>query len=262
MLEAEEEREKEREAEREGRGQEEEHAKRQADQQADKERKLAQREMQKKMGKALLRNFADARDKAEKEKAEMLASPTSAAPSPITPNRTLKPKKSVSFANVPDVDVEKPKLEKERKPVTLGDVSIGILQGNSKRVRLKKDELANLPMKLEVIERVPGSSRTAGANSQASAVARDSDDESVQENPEEKEHSDLSDDDIPESDDNSDESDADDLDNITQSQMQREIALEYIKKRELINSRTDHAFTSHDHDPIDDWDVPVSACLF
>ncbi len=132
------------------------------------------------MGKALLRNFAEARAKDDKEKAEMLASPVAGPSScPTSPGGARKPKKKVSFANLPDIDEDKPKLEQEKSHITLGDVSIGILKGNTRRVRLKKDELANLPMKLEVVERVPGEWRKATPLEEQEDG--DSDDESLPE---------------------------------------------------------------------------------
>jgi len=267
ILEAEEEKELMQEADREDRERREELAKMESEARAERERKLAQREMQKKMGKALLRNFAEARAKDDKEKAEMLASPVAGPSScPTSPGGARKPKKKVSFANLPDIDEDKPKLEQEKSHITLGDVSIGILKGNTRHVRLKKDELANLPMKLEVVERVPGEWRkTTPLEEQEDG---DSDDESL---PEEASHPHAGDNDDSEDDDGNwrsygnmkDEDDEDDLETLSQAQLQREVALNYIEKRNAIGADLQELVSS-DGKGEHDWDspeVPLDATL-
>lgn len=267
LFEAEEEKELAMEEEQEERERREELAKREAEAKAEKERKLAQREMQKKMGKALLRNIAEARVKDEQEKAEMLASPIAGPSScPTSPGGSRKPKKKVSFANIPDIDVDKPKLEQEKSHITLGDVSIGILKGNTKRVRLKKDELANLPMKLEVVERIPGEWRkNAPLEKQEEG---DSDDESP---PEDASHSHADDNSNSDSEDDDDvwrsygnmedEVDEDEFDTLTQAHLQREVALSYIEKRNTVGADL-RELASSDGKGEHDWDAPVRMSLY
>ncbi|KLO18543.1 hypothetical protein SCHPADRAFT_993438 [Schizopora paradoxa] len=256
IFEEEEEKELATEEEREERERLEELAKREAEAKAERAHKLAQREMQKKMGKALLRNIAEARAKEEQEKSEMLASPVAGPSScPTSPGGSRKPKKKVSFANIPDVDVEKPKLEQEKSHLTLGDVSVGILKGNTKRVRLKKDELANLPMKLEVVERIPGQWRS---NSGVEEREADSDDDSSPEDvtqPHADDEDDEDEDEWRSYGNLEDEEDDDDLDTLTQAHLQREVALSYIEKRNAIGPDLQELASSEgkgEHE----WDAP------
>ena len=246
ILEEEERRESERELERERKRRLEEVAK------MDAESKAAAREMQKKMGKALLRNLAVQREKEEERKKAQEAA--SAELPTRNGNSTPKKKKSVSFANVPDVDEEKPK-----PPVAWGDVSVAKLKSGMPKARLKSEIMDSQPMKLEVVERVPGVK-------QEPAQERDSDDDSVGDThePEPVEsdengnlHAFSDDYDIDERTRLNEDSDEDDFD-FSQASIQREVALEYIRLRERVGSEARQAMTSHTHEPQNEWDHPVS----
>lgn len=230
-----------------------------ADAEAERARKLAAREMQKRMGKALLKNFTEQRaqeEKAQKAGEHREEEARSVAQSPVT----LKPRKSVSFANVPEVDKETPK---PKPSAAWGDVSLGALRAGMPKPKLKSEMLSSQPMKLGVVERVQGQQQ-ASSNEQ-----QDSDDESnpdVPDAPEDDEddeetpplygdfdHSDASS--------NSDEDPDDDFD-FTQASLQREIALEYIRLRETIGADAHQAMTAHSHEGEDEWDKPVSMSVF
>ncbi|KAH8117443.1 hypothetical protein DFH11DRAFT_1687445 [Phellopilus nigrolimitatus] len=211
---------------------------------AETEQKLAARAMQKKMGKALLQNVVAQREREAARKLEEEAAAAARAPGPAQ-NGRARPRKSVSFADVPE----------PRPPVAWGDVSIGALRAGLPKARLRVDVHDKQPLRLEVVERVPG----------------DSDDES---NPEE--HRDAgSDDDDEENtppldgDFDSDSSRAhgtatDDEIDFSQARLQREVALEYIRLRGSIGAEAHKAMTEHTHEGEDEWDhpeVPLEATL-
>ncbi|OCB84324.1 hypothetical protein A7U60_g9004 [Sanghuangporus baumii] len=255
ILEEEERRESERDLERERKRQLEEVA------QMDAGSKAAAREMQKKMGKALLKNLAAQREKEEEERKKVQEA-TSAEPPSQNGSATCKKKKSVSFANVPDVDEEKPK-----PPVAWGDVSVAKLKSGVPKARLKSRSMDSQPMKFEVVERIPGVE-------QKPVQERDSDDESNGETQDYGSDGDTekrimhSFDDEYGSDEHmkhSDDSDEDDFD-FSQASVQREVALEYIRLRERVGAEARQVMTSHTYEPENEWDhpfqkVPLEASL-
>lgn len=237
-------------------------AQRLADAQAEAARRLAAREMQKRMGKALLKNFTEQREQEEKarkadERREEEA--RSAMPSPAR----IKPRKSVSFANVPEVDKVTPK---SKPSAAWGDVSVNAFKAGMPKVTLKSEMLSNQPMRLDVIERIPGKQQES-----ANLEERDSDDES---NP------DLPDVDVDEDDgveetppldgdfDDSDVSSKSDLDpddddfDFDQASVHREVALEYLRLRETIGADAHQAMTAHSHVGENEWDKPVRLSVF
>ncbi|KAI5124518.1 hypothetical protein M0805_003042 [Coniferiporia weirii] len=258
MLEEEEERKAEGTLERKQGRREEELAKRKEETKAEMDRKLAAREMQKKLGKALLKNIAEQREREDKERLETVESVTNSVQT-RAPN-AAKPRKSVSFANLPEVDKEKPK-----PPAAWGDVSLAALKTGMPKARLKADVLSRQPMKLEVVERIPGECREPQQEP-------DSDDESdpgYSQNPE------IEDDEgyppgLGNNFDGSDESagsdedsEDDDID-FSQAKLQRDVALEYIRLRQKIGTEVQQALTSHSHEGEDAWDqprVPLEATL-
>ncbi|KAL5490394.1 hypothetical protein ACEPAI_5227 [Sanghuangporus weigelae] len=253
ILEEEERRESERDLERECKRQLEEVA------QMDAESKAAAREMQKKMGKALLKNLAAQREK-EEEEGKKVQEATSTDPPSQNRSATCKKKKSVSFANVPEVDEEKPK-----PPVAWGDVSVAKLKSGVPKARLKSGTMNSQPMKFEVVERIPGVE-------QKPVQERDSDDES---NGDAQDYGSNGDTEkgivhpfdygygSDEHTKHSDDSDEDDFD-FSQASVQREVALEYIRLRERVGAGARQAMTSHTHEPENEWDhpkVPLEASL-
>lgn len=245
----------------------EESARRLAEEKAEKERKLAAREMQKKLGKALLRNITEQREQEEKKQKEQEEREARKAndenPAQKSSSVNRKPKKSVSFADLPEGG------EKERKskpPLSWGDVSIASLKAGLPRAKLKTDVLSKQPMKLDVIERIPGKPL------QPTPQEQDSDDESNPEEDEEvqdfeySEEEDIDDvtppldgyfDDSDVSSRADDDSDSEGFD-ISQAGLQREIALEYIRLRGSVGSDAHQAMTAHSHEGENEWNQPVS----
>lgn len=267
-LEAEEEQEALEAAEREHQQNVEELVKRAEALQAEKSRRLAAKEMQKKLGKALLKNIVEARQREElalSETESAMNSPV-ARSSDYTGKKVVKPKKSVSFADPPsEDDLSSSKPAKKRASLAWGDVSIGALRARQPKVRLKSDEDDSAPMRMEVVERVPGEKRTLGTQN------RDSDDESLpDESTDRHSSSHISGDhvDFGEGSDSANDrylkggTDIDEDEegadfDLSQAQLQREIALEYIRLRETIGAEAAQAMTSYSHVGEDDWDQPV-----
>ncbi|THH09350.1 hypothetical protein EW145_g2080 [Phellinidium pouzarii] len=262
MLEEEEKREAEKAVERERRQGKEELAKRKDVSSTETNKRLAERDMQKKLGKALLKNLAKQRDREEKEKAVVTTTIANRVQSLSSNN--LKPKKSVSFANVSEAQEEKPK---QKPPVPLGDVSLGALRAGMPKAKFKADIMISQPMRLEVVERAPGEHREHLHKEQ------DSDDES---SPEEYQGPEADDDDeenTPPLDGDFDDSgtstksydgsENEDVD-YSQARIQREVALEYIRLRESVGAEAQQALGPHLQGREGEWDqpeVPLEATL-
>ncbi|THG98642.1 hypothetical protein EW026_g3581 [Hermanssonia centrifuga] len=224
------------------------------------------RELQKKMGRALLRNVVESREKADLEKVEQAKADEESA----TRRISLKPKKSVSFAeDTEDADNEQSGSEKG-KGVEWGDVAPGRLRPKEQSPLSNQDRLDRQTMKMHVVERHPNAARPPTPP----APERDSDDESVLGSADSDEghvvHSD------PESEDdehiNTPDSDYDDSEDglppdeeltdwgnedFDYARHQREIALEYYEKRKIIGAEVSGAMRAHTHDG-HEWDQPVS----
>ncbi|KAK0463827.1 uncharacterized protein EV420DRAFT_1638740 [Desarmillaria tabescens] len=196
------------------------------------------REMQKKMGKALLRNMAAAREKEEKEKAEKEAEDLRKEKA-----RTKKgPQKTVTFA-VPEKEDDK---EEENVEHEWGDVAQGRLTSTKRPTLLSKFNDSTLPMKMSVVERPPGQSNSPPETPQNLA---DSDDESeppLSEGGSSSDNPSDADEDVEEGFD------------MDYAQHQREIALEYHKKRETIGRDVSLAMRSHTHEE-DEEEQPSSS---
>lgn len=262
LLEAEEEREARREADLERQVEEQEAARRVKEAQMDISRRLAAREMQKKMGKALLKNIVEAREREEKALSETESAMNSPIAGPSN-GKTVKPRKSVSFAEpASDEDGPSSKPLKKRASLAWGDVSVGSLRGGMPRVKLKADLQGTQPMRMKVVERAPGEP------SRLDTVDGDSDDESASgsEGGEEGDFSsDFRNNDNPFGDERAtltdeDGEDEDEFD-LSQAQLQREVALEYVRLRGSIGAEAAQAMTSHSHDGEDEWDQPVSGTI-
>ena len=219
--------------------------------------KAAAREMQKKMGKALVKNLVAQRERDEKEKKKTLEKEDTAAATRVSgqngDSTCRKPKKSVSFANVPEVDEGKPK---PKPPVAWGDVSVAKLKSGIPKAELKTEVLTRQPMKMEVVERVPG-------QEQKSSPERDSDDESNPgDNAEDEEYTPSLDADFDGSDESTEEGDDSEEEeyDLSQASVQREVALEYIRLRESVGAEAARAMTSHTHEG-NEWEQPVSGPL-
>ncbi|KAK0228822.1 hypothetical protein IW262DRAFT_1353240 [Armillaria fumosa] len=199
------------------------------------------REMQKKMGKALLRNMAMAREEEEKEKAEREAEDLNKEKAKAKKG----PQKTVTFA-----ESEKDEEEEEAEPMhEWGDVAQGRLSSARRPTLLSKSNDSTLPMKMSVIERAPGQSNPPPEPPQSLA---DSDDESE---PPPSEGSSSSDD---PSDGDEEVEEGFDMDC---AQHQREIALEYHKKRQTIGRDVSLAMRSHTHEEDEDQELPSGSTL-
>ncbi|KAG7448068.1 uncharacterized protein BT62DRAFT_930149 [Guyanagaster necrorhizus] len=187
------------------------------------------REMQKKMGKALLRNMAAARKKDEKEKAEKEAEDLEKEKA----RRKKGPQKTVTFAEPEKEDEEK---EKEGAMHEWGDVAQGRLTSTKRPTLLSRLNDNTLPMRMSVVERSPGQSNSPPEPPQ---IMADSDDES---DPPLSEFGSSTD-----SPSEADEEVEEGFD-MDYAQHQREIALEYHKKRETISRDVSLAMQSHTHE--------------
>ncbi|KAL7283624.1 hypothetical protein ACG7TL_003059 [Trametes sanguinea] len=230
------------------------------------------REMQKKMGKALILNMAAAREREEQENQAMERAEEQAREE----RKKLKPKKSVTFADLPPDHENQP--ANSVHPADWGDVAPAKLNAG-KSTLITKGQMDKLPMKMNVVERTPGASRGPKSPPPPTSSQADSDDESIPGSPVPADsddgeviHSDLSDSENPppptheESED--DESDLDlpendepvewDVEGYDFAQHQREIALAYYEKRATIGAEALAAMRNHDHDEGEhEWDQPV-----
>ncbi|KAJ7047103.1 hypothetical protein C8F04DRAFT_1062683 [Mycena alexandri] len=190
----------------------------------------ASKEMQKKMGKALLKDMAASRDKHAPVQ-------TPAANSDIAVEEAIHvPRKTVKFADAADeVDVPVPR---EESP-DWGDVVPARLRAKTAGSLMSKAHAqfdAQQPMKMQVVERMPGKPRVE-------ETQPDSDDES------EPPDSPLMSDSDEEGRLESDEELAEEVD-LDYAQHQREITLEYHTRRAKMAETTSSALRSHSHDPL------------
>lgn len=233
----------------------EELERRKANAKAELDRLKAAKETQKKMGKALLKNMADAREKEEKERAfqEMKDLEKEEA------RRSRKPRKSVSWAELP----------KQDKSSTRSDGD-----GDDAWAREGARPSGKPPMRPNVVERFPIRS---GASSPPPPVPMgDSDDESDPPSPDPSDSDPgegISSDDGPlprpghapgdgseDEDGLVDDRGSEDGFDIDAMQHQREIALAYFEKRNVIGADAARAMSAHSHDRgvEDEWEQEVS----
>jgi hypothetical protein len=240
------------------------------------EKLKAAKEMQKKMGKALLRNMAEAREREEKEKRVVLALDEEAE----AKKKTLKAKKSVSFADLPPLtdderNRENTKISAKGARFDWGDVTPAKLRATNRHTLLTKAQIEKHPMKMDVIERIPlGATLAEGSL----VKQRDSDDESVpdtriSDNGETIQLGhDYGDDsepvEVPPSLDSGGDEEpgnepVEDECDLDMARHQREIALEYYEKRRTIGEEVLEAMGSNmPKEAADEWDqeVGISHC--
>lgn len=214
---------------------------------AEVENLKAAREMQKRMGKALLKNMAEAREREDDAQRAILAQDTGK-------RKMVKQSKSVSFADLPDhheASVDRTRIREKEVRLDGGDVALARLKAGGRFIRNPMAE--NLPMKMDVVERVSGLPPDG-----TRFTAEDSDDESPTASP------DLTDDHGIELDDSSDlDDDSDGNPELEEEEYdldaaghQREIALEYYKKRDTVRKEVATAMTSQTLTE-DDWNQAV-----
>lgn len=219
----------------------------------DLEKLKAAKEMQKKMGKALLRNMAEARERAEKTQKEVLDKDHQIEEG----RRTLKTKKSVSFVDLPEESGSKDtsKIRKKEVEMDWGDVTPARLRPTNRPSLVTKAQMEKHPMKMDVVERT----HTNKPPIEEGADGGDSDDDSAP--PASPLAADSDEGDIIHSDQDDTDSEGhvvlEEEFDMDYARHQREIALEYHKKRATIGEDTLEAMASHTHPDEDDWDQPV-----
>ncbi|PPQ67454.1 hypothetical protein CVT24_011511 [Panaeolus cyanescens] len=198
----------------------------------DKDRAKEARELQKKMGRALLKNVGLAREK-EREELELQKLKDEEMERRKSPSAK---KKTVAFAD----SVQSSSDSADNNPQEhWGDITPATLRRPPRPTLLSQEKQ---PMKMNVVERVPGGKPTITPSSllQDDRIP-DSDDESDQ-MPFESSDEDENDDEEP-------ELEADDVD-YDYARHQREIALEYFKKRDHIGQAAAAALKNHSHDEV------------
>ncbi len=233
LLEAEEEEEEKRQNEDESERKREALAKRKEMARMEAQRLADAKAMQKKMGKALLKGLGESRPKETESKATLQDS----EPHKLI-SKPAGPQKSVSFAE--EAEPSEPSVKQKESSVEWGDVSQARLVSSKRPTllsQLKTDE--TLPMKLSVVERTPGVPEPPSLPpSSHSRGYIDSDDESDFEPP----TSDEDDDSEVDADD-----DIEDGTDFDYAEHQREIALDYHRKRAKIGQEVAQAMRSHSH---------------
>lgn len=195
------------------------------------------RELQKKMGRALLQNMGEAKEKEEKEK-EAQRIQDQEADKRKSPS--IK-KKTVAFAETPEQDAKEAQVESSNS-MEWGDLAPGRLRSTKRPTLMSQSLLDKHPMKMSVVERFPGGQPTQSkASLPPQQQAMDSDDESEPENEADSIDGDVS------MDEEEQVLERDEVD-FDFAQHQREIALEYYKKRANIGQDAAAAMTNHTHD--------------
>lgn len=227
LLEEEERQEQLREEQKERQEHEEISRKRKAETENEKERLIKAKELQKKMGRALLRNMAPSKEQENQKGVTRVQDEEDAQ----MKNPSSPKKKTVNFADSRD----------DSSPTTAsvdvswGDVTAARLRPANRPTLMSQAEFdKHTPMKMSVVERVPVGPRTLPKPA-IKVEERDSDDES------EGDASDIED--GAQSDEES-TLEAEDFD-FDFAQHQREIALEYHRKRTTIGEETAAAMRNH-----------------
>ncbi|KAJ7744983.1 hypothetical protein DFH07DRAFT_834089 [Mycena maculata] len=182
----------------------------------------AAKDMQKKMGKALLKGLSSPTIPDQPSKSEPAAEAQEVAPAL---------QKSVKFTDTP-AEVES-SGSREDKTIDWGDVIPGRLRPNSGRSLMSDAQIDAHPMKMQVVERIPGKPKLE-------APQRDSDDES--EPPDSPTVADSDE----EGGFGSDEELAEEVD-LDFARHQREIVLEYHEKRAKMAGTISNAMKSYSH---------------
>lgn len=202
----------------------------------ERERLQQARELQKKMGRALLQDVGKAKQKEEQEKEAQRLRDQEEDQKRKSPS--VK-KKTVAFVGIPGRSDDT--KHEQSNPMDWGDITPARLQPSKRRTLMSPSLLDKHPMKMSVVERVPGGQPTIPKSPPpfSRQNAPDSDDESNPEDTSECSESDISDEEpILET----DEVDYD------FAQHQREIALQYYKKRNTIGQEAAKATMNHVHD--------------
>lgn len=219
---------------RQGEEEDEEMQKRKQEVAREKDIRKDTRELQKKMGRALIQNIGKDRKKEEekKEAQRLLDEEAEKRRSP-----SIK-KKTVAFAESAEIAEEESKGQSFSED--WGDVVPARLHGAKRPTLLSQALLDKHPMKMSVVERVPGGQLTIPKQPPTlSYKPADSDDESDEgNNSDNEEYTDV--DPEPTLD--------EDVVDLDYAQHQREIALQYYRKRSTIGQAATAAMMNHSHD--------------
>ncbi|TFK42330.1 hypothetical protein BDQ12DRAFT_270495 [Crucibulum laeve] len=228
----------------------------------EKERMNTAKELQKKMGKALLRNMQKAKEEEDKgiKKSEAAALERKMERSKADSSK----KKSVAFADAPSESLARPESPPKTESIDRGDVILARLRSSNRPTLLSKTQ-DRLPMKMSVVERVPGGQPTVPST----VNDRDSDDESEPPSPRDDDDDEATMSSLPTETHDSDEELQEDVEleqdevDFNFAQHQREIALEYHRKRNQVGKDVAAAMMSHSHSGDEEekdrsLDVPTS----
>lgn len=226
-----------REQERENQERDEVLRKRKEEAAKEKDKLREAKELQKKMGRALLQNVGKAKEKEQQEKEAQRLKDEQADLQRKSPSAK---KKTVAFVETPE-SMQKSEEEEVFAGSSWGDLTPARLQ-NTKRPTLASQSLLDKhPMKMSVVERVPGGQITLPKPPLPMQKMVDSDDESDQGSSSESSEADVG------TNDREPVLENDDFD-FDFAQQQREIALEYYNKRNTIGQAAAAAMMNHTHD--------------
>ncbi|KAF8163573.1 hypothetical protein B0H34DRAFT_328733 [Crassisporium funariophilum] len=202
----------------------------------ERDRLKAAKELQKKMGRALLQDMGRAKEKERQEEEAQRLRDEEAETQRKSPS--IK-KKNVAFVDSLE-DTEK-EGEAASESVDWGDVTPARLRTTKRPTLMSQALLDRHPMKMSVVERVPGGQATVQQSFHRKQQPADSDDESNPPSDLESSGTEVDEDD--------DEVvlEKDDVD-FDFAQHQREIALEYLRKRNTIGAEAASAMMNHSHD--------------
>ena len=211
------------------------------------------KELQKKMGRALVRSVVESKERKEQEAAQDIRE-AEAEHAASKASKPLKSKKSVTFAEDTkdageDVVADGPEDWGEVASARLSGMNgSGWAQGQT--------------MRTDVIERRGASLRSPPPQA---ASTPDSDDESE---PDELENEDIAPNDASDSDEHDSRFDEEEPisdwgdDQFDTARHQREVALEYYKKRKTVGAQVASAMRDHTHEEGEhEWDKPVSCAI-
>ncbi|KDR73606.1 hypothetical protein GALMADRAFT_212454 [Galerina marginata CBS 339.88] len=208
--------------------------KRKEDAAREKDKIKQAREMQKKMGRALLQNIGKTKEKEDQEKEAQRLRDEEADKrrSPSTK------KKTVAFVDETPLEGE----VKAESPQSMdwGDIIPARLQSTKRPTLMSQALLDRHPMKMSVVERVPGGHPTLPKSPRPFQQVRDSDDESDPDNDSDESDTDVS------MDNEEPFLNQDDVD-MDFARHQREIALEYYNKRGTIGQEAATTMNNHSH---------------
>ena len=200
----------------------------------------AAKELQKKMGRALLQNVKKGKEKAQDDLENERRKNEEADKSRKSPPAKKKTVAFVESLGLPSPDED----PTESKTIDWGDITPARLRDSKRPTLISQTLRDRQPIKMNVVERVPGGRPTVPAIAKPNVA--DSDDESDATLDDDEEHGDA-------------ELDPDEAD-LDYAAHQREVALEYYRRRNEIGQETAAVMKNHTHD--DDEPTSVSPYIY